>query len=211
MLNPTFTLRHRILFFLPPPPVLAHRIASSARQERRAHALMGKPLPPERLHVTAIHLGDYSEYPAGPIARATRAAETVAFGPFEMAFDRVGSFAAGEKRPLVLSCAEGLADFHVFRSRLRMALRAVGLTDRLRPKITPHMTLLYDRHAVPQRAIDPVKWVARDFVLVDSLVGMTQHVELGRWALDEGLLGFSNNSSAGPERAPRCRTGSGSG
>jgi 2'-5' RNA ligase len=188
-LNRTSPLYHRILFFVPPPPLLAHRIASSARDERRVHALMGKPLPPERLHVTAIHLGDYSDYPAGPIARATRAAETVTFGPFEMAFDRVGSFTAGDKRPLVLTCGTGLADFHAFRSRLRMALRAAGLTDRLRPKITPHMTLLYDRRAVPEHSIDPIKWVARDFVLVDSLVGMTQHVELGRWSLDEGLFG----------------------
>jgi 2'-5' RNA ligase len=201
-LNRTSPLRHRILFFVPPPPLLAHRIASGARHERRAHALMGNPLPPERLHVTAIHLGDYLDYPAGPIARATRAAEAVTFGPFEMAFDRLGSFAAGEKRPLVLTCGQGLADFHAFRSRLRMALRAVGLTDRLRPKITPHMTLLYDRHAVPEHSIDPVKWVARDFVLIDSLVGMTQHVELGRWTL-------ANSSSAGPARARRCKTGSG--
>ncbi|HTJ64927.1 MAG TPA: 2'-5' RNA ligase family protein [Alphaproteobacteria bacterium] len=177
-------LCHRILFFVPPPPVLAYRIATSARQERRVHALMGKPLPPERLHVTAVHLGDYPDYPAGPIARAARAAETVACGPFEMAFDRLGSFAAGEKRPLVLTGGQGLADFHDFRTRLRMALRTVGLTDRLRPKITPHITLLYDRQEVPEHPIDPIKWIARDFVLIDSLVGMTQHVELGRWALD---------------------------
>jgi RNA 2',3'-cyclic 3'-phosphodiesterase len=178
-------LCHRILFFVPPPPWLACRIANSAHHERQTHALMGKPLPPERLHVTAIHLGDYPDYPAGPMARATNAADTVAFGPFEMAFDRLGSFAAGETRPLVLTSGEGLADFHIFRNRLRTALRAFGLADRLRPKITPHMTLLYDRREVPAHPIDPIKWVARDFVLVDSLVGMTQHAELGRWPLDE--------------------------
>ena len=202
-LSRTIPLRHRILFFVPPPPLLAHRIASTTRHERLEHALMGKPLPPERLHVTAIHLGDYPDYPAGTISRATRAAETVAFTPFEMAFDRVGSFAAGEKRPLVLTCGQGLADFHAFRNKLRTALRAAGLTDRLRPKITPHMTLLYDRHAVPEHSIVPIKWTARDFVLVDSLVGMTQHVELGRWALDEGRFGFANNSSAVPAPALR--------
>jgi len=189
MLKRASPLCHRILFFVPPPPLLAYRIASSERHERKAHALMGKPLAPERLHVTAVHLGDYPEYPAGPIARATRAAETVTCGSFEMAFDRLGSFAAGQKQPLVLTCGQGLADFHIFRNRLRMALRSVGLADRLRPKITPHMTLLYDRRAVPEHSIDPIKWVARDFVLVDSLVGMTQHVELGRWALDEDLFG----------------------
>jgi 2'-5' RNA ligase len=47
----------------------------------------------------------------------------------------------------------------------------------------PHMTLLWDEVAVAERAIEPVRWTVSDFVLIHSLHGRSQHVELGRWPL----------------------------
>ncbi len=34
-----------------------------------------------------------------------------------------------------------------------------------------------------RRPVWPVSWRADAFVLIHSLVGLTEHVELGRWAL----------------------------
>jgi 2'-5' RNA ligase len=50
-------------------------------------------------------------------------------------------------------------------------------------KFTPHVTLLYDDRMVPEQAVEPISWRVREFVLTHSLLGKTQHVELGRWPL----------------------------
>jgi hypothetical protein len=36
---------------------------------------------------------------------------------------------------------------------------------------------------VPPRAVQPVRWVVRDFVLVHSLLGWSKLVPLARWSL----------------------------
>jgi 2'-5' RNA ligase len=48
---------------------------------------------------------------------------------------------------------------------------------------TPHVTLLYDRRCIDEQPIEPVGWTVREFALVLSLIGKTQHVPLGRWQL----------------------------
>jgi 2'-5' RNA ligase len=57
-----------------------------------------------------------------------------------------------------------------------------GLRRRAR-SFTPHMTLLYDARSVEARAIEPVAWTVREFVLVHSRWGRTQHILLGHWPL----------------------------
>jgi 2'-5' RNA ligase len=33
------------------------------------------------------------------------------------------------------------------------------------------------------RAVEPIRWTVREFVLVHSLLGQTRHVPLARWSL----------------------------
>ena len=45
------------------------------------------------------------------------------------------------------------------------------------------MTLLYDVESVPYQPVTPIAWTVREFAIVHSLVGKTEHCILGRWPL----------------------------
>ncbi len=47
----------------------------------------------------------------------------------------------------------------------------------------PHVTMLYDRRLVAEQTIEPVRWTVGGFTLIHSLLGRTEHIPLGRWAL----------------------------
>lgn len=47
----------------------------------------------------------------------------------------------------------------------------------------PHMTLAYDKKFIPRQPIDPISFVAREFVLVHSPRGLTIYKDLNRWPL----------------------------
>jgi 2'-5' RNA ligase len=64
----------------------------------------------------------------------------------------------------VLSGTEGMRQLTAFRELLGEAMHGQGL--RVKRSFTPHMTLMYDRHPVAEHAIEPVSWVAHEFVLI---------------------------------------------
>jgi 2'-5' RNA ligase len=44
---------------------------------------------------------------------------------------------------------------------------------------------MYDRQPIPETDLDePITWTVRDFVLIHSLVGRSQHKHLARWQLN---------------------------
>jgi 2'-5' RNA ligase len=45
------------------------------------------------------------------------------------------------------------------------------------------MTLLYDRRAVAERPVEPIRWRVRGLVLLRSLVGQGRHQVLARWPI----------------------------
>jgi len=114
---------------------------------------------------------------------ARAAAATVTDVPFEIAFDRAASFRARRRQlPLVL-CGHRSADpLFAFHGTLGSALARTGFV-RVSRRFTPHMTLLYDTRRVAPCSVEPVAWTAREFVLIHSRVGLTQHIPLGRWSL----------------------------
>ncbi len=71
---------------------------------------------------------------------------------------------------------------HALRMDLGTALRRHGVAAD-EGAFTPHMTLLRDAHVLPEQPVTPVGWMAREFVLLQSLIGKGLHVELGRWSL----------------------------
>ena len=70
-----------------------------------------------------------------------------------------------------------------FQQTLTEALQKVGLAEHTKGTFTPHITLLYDNKALPAIAIEPIAWMAGEFVLVHSLIGQTVHIRLGSWPL----------------------------
>jgi 2'-5' RNA ligase len=172
----------RLFFALFPDPVTAARIAETTEDLKRQKGLSGRPLAPERFHITLHHLGDYVGVPESVVAAARAAADSLSSSPFEVSFDRAASFhGRADNRPFVLRVGEGLAGVVAFQQTLGGAMIKAGLRpDR---SFVPHVTLLYDGQLVAEQAIGPIGWTVDELVLVHSLLGQTVHVPLGRWPL----------------------------
>ncbi|MED5619052.1 RNA 2',3'-cyclic phosphodiesterase [Ideonella sp. BN130291] len=159
-----------------------HRLTHSLKQQ---HGLSGKQVKPEHLHVTLHHLGDFASLPLGVVEAASRAADAVTAEPFELIFDGAGSFPNGRSFPYVLKASQNTEAVVAFQRKLGMAMAYQGI--RGDKSFTPHVTTMYAQREVPDHSIEPVRWTARELVLVHSLLGQTTHIPLGRWPLGTGM------------------------
>ncbi|HPF72557.1 MAG: 2'-5' RNA ligase family protein [Rhodanobacteraceae bacterium] len=175
-----------LFFALFPDAAAVEAIVDIQRQLVDAHELSGRPIAPERLHVTLQHLGDFAGLPSGLVTSAERAAASLRASGFEIHFDQAGSFASRRRQcPCVLTCSDAGDEpgIHDFQRVLTNALLREGIDLPDPGRFTPHVTLLYDRHPLETTAIKPLGWLAREFVLIQSLLGQTRHIVLGRWSL----------------------------
>jgi 2'-5' RNA ligase len=176
----------RLFFAVHPDADTARRVVELAHSVRAAHGLRGNPLRADRVHVTLHHLGDHAGLPESLVASARDAAAMMTSPPFDVGFDCVASFPGrGRKRPCVLrgGSVESNAPLLAFRRALGERLRAVGLGRWVERRFVPHVTLLYDEHLLAAEAVPPVGWSVREFVLIHSLLGRTEHRVLARWEL----------------------------
>jgi RNA 2',3'-cyclic 3'-phosphodiesterase len=157
----------------------AAEIATLADNLSKARGLTGKPLLPHRLHVTLHDLGNYAEVPQDMVDSAIRAGDALACDAFDVGFDRALSYPSSGT--YVLSGGEGTRQLTAFREELGEAMQSQGL--RVKRSFTPHMTLVYDRHVIAEHAVEPVRWPAREFVLIRSHRGKGIYDVLGRWPL----------------------------
>lgn len=152
-----------------------------AWQKHNKFGLSGWPLAKHRFHSTLLPLGGYFGQPEGLVEVSCQVAATIERTGFDLQFDRVGSYARkGDAAPLVASLGGGLAGFMGLQQALRDGFGALGFKP---PLYTPHVTLLYDHRHVEPHAIEPISWTVREFVLIHSLIGRSQHIVLGRWSL----------------------------
>jgi 2'-5' RNA ligase len=170
-----------LFFSIYPDHAAAVRIANTAEHFRRAYGLNGAPLLTDRFHVTVQGLGNYDGLPRSVVAKAIEAGAAVTSKPFEVAFDRVMSFAGSDA--LVLRGGDGVDGIVMFHHALSVAMRKSGLSAG--SQIKPHITLLYGRRRVEEQFIEPIRWTVRDFVLVHSRRGRTMHIPLEQWRLGE--------------------------
>lgn len=173
----------RLFFAIFPDADAAAQIAALAQRIHDARGLAGKPFAPDRFHVSLSHLGDYDEIPTRVLADAFVAGASTAIAPFEVTFNRIGSFQRGNRtRPLVLRSSDDAA-LHALHRGLGAEMRKSGLGGWIRPAFTPHVTLLYDHQQLDEVPIRPIRWTVRELVLVESLLGQTKHQYLARWTL----------------------------
>jgi 2'-5' RNA ligase len=174
----------RLFFAIFPDAPAARHTAEIAERLRAKCGLRGWPLARRRFHVSLHFLGDYSGLPNEVVTKASNAASGVAEAPFSVTFDRAGSF-PGRRRnpPLVLRCSDAAMPLIAFQQALGEAMVRNGLGCWVAPHYVPHMTLLYDASHVEIRAVEPVAWTVREFVLVHSLLGRTKHIPVARWPL----------------------------
>lgn len=173
--------RHRLFFAIVPDLETALHIERLAQRLRVELGLKGKPLPTAHFHITVHFLGIHDTFPERVASSARAAASTVSMPAFEVTLDRVASFhRTSRARPVVLRGSDGVAALKAFHDILGKTLAKSGFNLK-QSSFTPHLTLLYDQHEVSERTLEPVRWTAREFVLVDSRVGKAQHVQLARW------------------------------
>jgi 2'-5' RNA ligase len=173
----------RLFFAIFPDPATAATIAQCADALRGAHQLTGRPLAPERFHITLHHLGDHAGVRRDIVAMASQAAEAMTTPSFEVTFDRAASFHNGGNNPFVLQGGDGLEALKAFQRDLGLAMARAGLGKLVDRSFTPHVTMLYDRRLVTEQALSPIRWTVGGFTLVHSLLGRTEHIPLARWAL----------------------------
>lgn len=175
----------RLFFALVPSALASGIISEFAHESRYRHGLLGRPLTPERLHVSLVHLGDFHGVPHHFVEAAGKAVSAVAasLAPFEVKFDFAESFRRKKGlRPFVLRQEHTDPNLKNLLRHLLLALGFRSEGDR-EMDFTPHVTLLYDEKSVAKERIVPISWKVEEIVLVHSLVGQSRHIPLGRWKL----------------------------
>lgn len=176
-------LTDRLFFALRPDAATVARIEALRGRLCAEQGLTGRLLKPEHFHITLYHLGDFTRFPQAIVDRAMAAAATVQAPPVELVLDQALSFKRREPKnqPCVLLAGEPLVALQEFRARLVGALKAAQLYRYASFK--PHLTLAYDNFSVVPQPVDPIGWTAREFVLVNSLLGKTEHQVLASWPM----------------------------
>ncbi|TPL02788.1 MULTISPECIES: 2'-5' RNA ligase family protein [unclassified Mesorhizobium] len=154
------------------------------------NGITGSLLLKERFHVSLQHVGDYKRLRSKTEFAAKRSGRLVEMTAFEVAFHHAVSFPGRPvvkgrppSRPFVLLADNG--PVCELSRRIGTAMKANGLKSA--DYFVPHMTLAYDEKFVPRQPIDPIGFVAREFVLSHSLRGLTIYKDLNRWPLMAAL------------------------
>ncbi|HEX2818514.1 MAG TPA: hypothetical protein VHN39_19125 [Phenylobacterium sp.] len=114
--------------------------------------------------------------------KAKALADKVALAPFTVTLNHVESW-KGDPHPLVLLGDEGVIGVELLHTAIHKALVAGTMAPRREPQIWPHVSLLWDKALVPKEFVEPIGWMATEFVLLDSVFGEGRHEVLGRWPL----------------------------
>lgn len=108
-----------------------------------------------------------------------QAGDAVVAEPFRIVFDQF----VGGSHSVVLRPSEPIPKLERFQRRLAAALASVGVVTRRTTRFSPHLTLAHRSRPGFVTAVDGVSWTVEDFVLIEGLVGWTEHVVHGRWRL----------------------------
>lgn len=175
----------RLFLGLMLPTAQADEASQVLDQSRVTEGLGGRPIRPDRLHITLIHIGDYANVLPGSVVEAVRsAAAAVAAPAFELTLDRASSFSGAPGRyPHVLLGDTGVEALKVFRAELLKSVIRHGVKPLSRQEFNPHVTLAYGDRRLPERPIRPISWRPEEFVLIHSEVGRSIYHTLGRWPL----------------------------
>lgn len=150
----------RLFFALWPDEAVLDRLA---KLRRELGLNEGKPVSPEKFHITVLFLGETGE---DKIEALRALGEGLALMPCELALDRLEHW----PRPAVLcltatTVPEPLAKLV---KTLKREVRKLGFEPERRP-FRPHLTLARKvKKRVPNRKIEPISWPVRELVLVAS-------------------------------------------
>ena len=168
-------LAYRYFFALLPDAVTARRIHAFAERTFGARGLMR----PDRLHVTLAITPDFDEPDLDLTTALLRAGAAVAAAPFDLTLDRL----SGGQRTVALRPEHSLSPLRALQAGIARAMAEQGAAMRPDWRFNPHLTLVYRDGDNVSQAIEGFSWAVQEFVLIESLVGLTRHEVLGRWPL----------------------------
>jgi RNA 2',3'-cyclic 3'-phosphodiesterase len=87
------------------------------------------------------------------------------------------------KNLLILLSTERLPDAERFQKILTEGIKLAGLPLRRGVRFNPHITLSYQHGNPFEEQIDSFSWLAEEFLLIHSHIGLTRHDVVGRWPL----------------------------
>jgi 2'-5' RNA ligase len=176
--------KSRVFFALWPEPVLSTRLHA---ESMRLHRLVGgRPTRPETLHLTLVFVGEVANSRLEDLGAAAGA---VKCPPFEMLFDRETCWR--HNHIAHLGASRPPAALFNLVGQLSANLKAAEIAFDVRP-FSPHITLVrkadcarFAPEGKENPAREPVRWSARDFVLVKSSLHAKGacYERLGRWPL----------------------------
>jgi 2'-5' RNA ligase len=179
-MNSTIPHHHSIYLFTRPPFELAPSIACNDWGEPLLRDPKIKRVPPARLHFTLYRLGAYAERPRELIPKFEEIGEQISnLAPTDVTLDWLGQLGLGAC--VLGGRGGGIAGLRRISRKAEDARRKTGLNNIGGATSVPHLTLVYPSLGIEKRRIDPIKWRVCDFILVDSLHGLGEHVELNRW------------------------------
>jgi len=167
---------HRLFFALKPTDEAVEEIA----RVRGGIGVAKSHVFDHRLHLTLWSLDLPMMPTAGVIDELCGAAAKVR-GP---ALRLVMHELVGNGHVTCLKPGEPMPVLKAFQQKLQLAIADAGIWPSRGFRFEPHVTLAYGQQETLRRAILPIGWRCHDFVLIHSLVGLTEHVELGRWSLE---------------------------
>ena len=180
--------KSRVFFALWPEADVRARLH---RETLRLHRLLGgKPTHPDTLHLTLVFIGDVEN---SRLRDLVGAAGLVQCPGFELSFDKDACWR--HNHIAHIGIAQPPLDLFKLVDQLASNLKTAGISFDARPYL-PHITLVRkaDCARFPVRsvgekkenpALEPIRWFARDFVLVQSSLRSegARYEQLGRWPL----------------------------
>jgi RNA 2',3'-cyclic 3'-phosphodiesterase len=175
---------HRLFFALMPRDDVRQHMHQRAEWLKDRHPeLRARWVKAERFHATLNFLGDYPALVDDVVAKAIAAANGVSASSFDWTLDYVASF-RGREPPCIMRCSLVPDLLLALWRDLGAALIQAGLHRRAEHQYTPHVTLAYARHTLPEPIlIEPVIWHVERFVLIHNVVGKGNYRILGQWPL----------------------------
>lgn len=170
---------NRFFFAMRPPRTVARRMALEAER----HDPGGQHVRIDRLHMTIGILDDLPSVPRDLVAGLQAVGKAIAADPFPCLFDRV----VGGRGIVTLRPGRRSKPLAALFGQIETGLRRAGIGLREGYGFSPHVTLSYRAGGTPfNAAIQGYGWLVEDVLLIHSLVGQTEHRELGRWPLHGG-------------------------
>jgi len=168
---------HRLFFALIPSAEAVAEIAAV----RDGIGVAKRHVLDHHLHMTLFALDLPMTPPPGLVADMMAAAGRIAGPALRIVLQELVS----NGQVTCLRPGDHMPVLKAFQQRLALALADAGVWPRRGFRFDPHVTLAYGQGESFRRQVWPISWRAGEFVLIHSLVGLTEHVPLGRWAVGE--------------------------